>query len=319
MNVIWDDKESHESSFKINWLIERNFSRDNQARYKTKIYKPEQIHWTKTQFKDIAKNFDYHKVLTDDRELHDWLSALATYGVTFLTNVPKKLGELRRLCDHVGFMRRTHYGEDHHITHKENTVNVAYLSTLLQMHCDLPYYEYIPGVQMLHCLVQTLSNGAENNLVDAIGVAKMMREKYPAEFDALSTIIVNWNDIGKEETGPAFHSIYRAPMICLDYENEIERVNHSIPQRDSFFTSSIDDVQRWYRAFAKFVELIHQEATYLKLQEGTIFCFDNRRMLHGRREYVDNPGNRRHVVGAYLDWDEIFSRYRVLQKELGYV
>lgn len=318
-NVIWDDKESHESSYKTSWLIERNLSADNQARFKSKIYRPKRIHWTNDEFKDIAKYFDYARLLTDDRELHDWLSALATYGVVFLYNVPKSLDSLRRLGNHVGFLRRTHYGEDYQITHKEDTVNVAYLSSLLQMHCDLPYYEYIPGVTLLHCLVQTLSNGAQNNLVDAIGVAEMMRTKHPAEFDALSTIIVNWNDIGKEETGPAFHSIYRAPMICLDYEKQIERVNHSIPQRDSFFTSSVDDVKRWYRALALFVELIHRDAAYLKLEEGTILAFDNRRLLHGRREYEDNPGNRRHVVGAYLDWDEVFSRFRVLQRELGYV
>lgn len=253
--------------------------------------------------------------MTDDRELHDWLLALSTYGISFLKNVPSNLTEVRRLCDHVGFIRRTHYGEDYQIVAKEGTSNVAYLSSLLQMHCDLPYYHYIPGVTLLHCVVQSKSSGAHNKIVDAIHVARVMREKYPAEFEALSTILVNWNDIGREETGPAFHSIYRAPVICLDYENEIERVNHSIPQRDSFFTAPIDDVKRWYKALAKFVKLIHQEAVRFKTEEGTILCFDNTRLLHGREKYEDKAGNRRHVVGAYLDWDEIYSRYRTLQSE----
>lgn len=302
--------------FPTNWLIDRNFTHENFQRYKKLIYRPQRHYWSALEFKDIVKYFDYRKVLTDDHELRDWLLALSTYGVAFLRNVPANQTEIRRLCDHVGFIRRTHYGEDFQITAKEGTVNVAYLSSLLQMHCDLPYYHYIPGVTLLHCLVQTKSNGAENTLVDAMRVAETMRVEYPADFEALSTILVNWNDIGREETGPAFHSIYRAPMICLDYENEIERVNHSIPQRDSFFTASIDDVKRWYKALAKFVELIHQEAVQFKTEEGTILSFDNTRLLHGRAKYEDMAGNRRHVVGAYLDWDEVYSRYRVLQNEL---
>lgn len=143
-----------------------------------------------------------------------------------------------------------------------------------------------------------------------------MKEEFPAEFKALSTILVNWTDIGKEETGPPFHSIHRAPVICLDYDGQVVRINHSIPQRDSFFTVKQDDVKTWYRALAKFVELIHRESVEFKTEEGTILCFDNIRLIHGRKKYEDIEGNSRHIVGAYLDWDEMLSRWRVLTKDL---
>lgn len=39
------------------------------------------------------------------------------------------------------------FREEFHVTAKPNTSNVAYLSGHLQMHTDLPYYEYTPGVR----------------------------------------------------------------------------------------------------------------------------------------------------------------------------
>lgn len=40
--------------------------------------------------------------------------------------------------------------------------------------------------------------------------------------------------------------------------------------------------------------------------------FDNWRVLHGRMSYVSKPGAFRHLEGAYLDWDEVMSRLRIL-------
>lgn len=48
---------------------------------------------------------------------------------------------------------------------------------------------------------------------------------------------------------------------------------------------------------------------------GDILTFDNTRCLHGRTEYTDQGNNVRHLIGAYLDWDEIYSRLRVLTLE----
>lgn len=45
---------------------------------------------------------------------------------------------------------------------------------------------------------------------------------------------------------------------------------------------------------------------------GDILTFDNTRCLHGRTGYTDEDNNTRHLIGAYLDWDEIYSRLRVL-------
>ena len=46
--------------------------------------------------------------------------------------------------------------------------------------------------------------------------------------------------------------------------------------------------------------------------------FDNYLILHGRIGYTHDPkGGKRTLHGAYVDWDEILSRFNVLQTKLG--
>jgi gamma-butyrobetaine dioxygenase len=124
--------------------------------------------------------------------------------------------------------------------------------------------------------------------------------------------------------------------LSIGRDGVMERINYSVPQRDSTFTVPLEKVVRWYEAKAKFVELIHQESVAFKTQPGKtvnsiyqcvyysansyflpwpgdILTFDNIRMVHGRTGYTDQINNTRYIVGAYLDWDEIYSKLRVLK------
>ncbi|XP_070493633.1 gamma-butyrobetaine dioxygenase-like [Chironomus tepperi] len=314
LKVEWNDKSGHISEYEYDWLDARNFSDENRNTYLNKYYRPAKILLNKFDLQHKLQYFDYQKVIKDDMELYKWLHSMITHGIAIITDVPETESEVRVLSNRVAFIRRTHYGEEFIVKAKEGTSNVAYLSENLQMHTDLPYYDYAPGANLLHCLVQAKSEGAENLLTDGFYIAEKMRNEYPEEFEILTKVLVNWSDIGQEDN-IHFHSLYRAPMICLDYDGNIERINHSIPQRDSFFTTPLKNVKLWYKALALFVDLIYNEAVEMKTKEGTILCFDNSRLIHGRKKYQDQKDNRRHIIGAYLDWDELYSRYRVLQNK----
>ncbi len=43
---------------------------------------------------------------------------------------------------------------------------------------------------------------------------------------------------------------------------------------------------------------------------------DNTRMLHGRTAYTITKEGERFLEGAYIEWDELRSRRRVLTQEL---
>lgn len=269
MKIEWNDKSGHISEFEYDWLDERNFSDENRNTYLNKYYRPAKILLNKIDLQHKLEYFDFQKVINDDMELYKWLHSMITHGIAIITGVPESESEVRVLANRVAFIRRTHYGEEFIVKAKEGTSNVAYLSENLQMHTDLPYYDYAPGANLLHCLVQAKSEGAENLLTDGFYIANKMRNEYPEEFEILTRVLVNWSDIGQEDN-IRFHSLYRAPMICLDYDGNIDRINHSIPQRDSFFTVRLKDVKLWYKALALFVELTYNEAVEMKTKEGKL-------------------------------------------------
>ncbi|XP_055550549.1 gamma-butyrobetaine dioxygenase-like [Wyeomyia smithii] len=308
--ITWND--GHRSEFTSEWLMERNFTEENCQQYSEDWYRPRPRLWSKQQFEQVLNHFQYEDVINCNATLLEWVEALIHHGVVMIHDAPLAEMECRRLAERVGFIRKTHYGEEYMIKAKEGTSNVAYLSAPLQMHTDLPYYDYLPGCNLLHCLVQSESQGGRNLLCDAFYVAERMRQEFPVEFKALSETLVNWSDLGEDE-GWQFHSIYRAPVICIGRDGNVERINHSIPQRDSFFNVPLSNVEGWYRALTQFVRLIHREAVRFKTAPGDILAFSNVRMLHGRSGYTDTVANTRHVVGAFLDWDEIYSRWRVLK------
>jgi len=62
-------------------------------------------------------------------------------------------------------------------------------------------------------------------------------------------------------------------------------------------------------------QLFHSDAYQLEftLKPGQMVAFDNRRVLHGRREFDPNSGAH-HLQGTYLDRDMLASRLRVLAR-----
>lgn len=143
--MTWNDNGEHKSIFDYEWLKARNFSRENREQYLKRFYQPEKKLWSKRDFKNVIKRFDFTEIIEDDHCLLDWLSCLTINGVAIITNTPNTELEARKIADRVGFIRRTHYGEEFIVKAKEGTSNVAYLSAPLQMHTDLPYYNYAPG------------------------------------------------------------------------------------------------------------------------------------------------------------------------------
>ncbi|XP_053661944.1 gamma-butyrobetaine dioxygenase-like [Anopheles marshallii] len=316
LQVMWsedDGGEAHRSVYDLRWLLSRSFKQEDTERYLKEWYRPEPIVWGVNAFGAVLREFSFEQVLRDDTVLRQWIEALIAYGVVMIKDAPLTENECRRLADRVGFIRKTHYGEEFVVKAKEGTSNVAYLSTPLQMHTDLPYYDYKPGCNLLHCLVQSTNLiGGENLIADGFYVAEQLRQHYPDEFRLLSETLVDWSDLGADEAG-TFHSIYRAPVICVGRDGRLERINHSVPQRDSHFSVAIERVEPWYRAMQRFVTILHREAVSFKTSPGDILTFSNVRMVHGRTGYTDTAANTRHIVGAYLDWDEIYSKLRVLK------
>ncbi|KAG8228929.1 hypothetical protein J437_LFUL007321 [Ladona fulva] len=232
LTLTWED--GHQSAFEADWLNERAFT--PRARInRLSNYRGNRVLWDAKDFARISDNtnmsesswsFPFDDILSKDSSLLAWLEYLENWGIAMIVGAEPCNGQLRKLAERVAFVRRTHYGELFSVRAKDEPSNVAYTSDKLQLHTDLPYYEYKPGVNMLQCIVQWAGPGGENHLVDSFAVAELMRQEHPKEYEILSKTIVDWVDIGKEPVGEddgsvsavkqerkAFHSIYRAPVI----------------------------------------------------------------------------------------------------------
>ncbi|XP_054261773.1 gamma-butyrobetaine dioxygenase-like [Macrosteles quadrilineatus] len=308
VNVRWHD--SHSSSYQLSWLLERQFNPD-QA---TDNYQPHPRPWSAEDFSKILRRFQYHQLLDSDSVLLDWLESLAVDGVALVEGAQTRPGQIQPLADKVAFLKKTYYGETFTVQAKPGTSNVAYLSGSLQLHTDLPYYHYKPGVNMLHCIVQAAGFGGQSILADGLEACDWLRETHPQHYWILTTVNVDWEDI-VEEDGRRFHTIYRAPVICENNRGEVERINWSQPQRSSHFHVPVAQVSPWYRAVQQFTHYIHSHncKVQLRINPGDILTFNNLRVLHGRSDYK----GERHLEGAYLDWDLVYSRIRVLKEQSG--
>lgn len=313
VQVTWDD--GHTSRYRLDWLKFRSFTEENQQQYETELYKPPKVTWKGEDFQKICTINDYNEIVSTDEALYKWLKDLSTYGVSLIRNTPSDETAIDAILQRVGFPKQTHYGLKFIVQNVPNTSNVAYLSSNLQMHTDLPYYGYCPGVNLLHCLVQTNSDGGENTLSDCHYIANYMKEHHPDQYKILTNTEVEWSDIGVEN-GNEFYKLYRSPVICVNKCDHVSRINFSIPQRGSHFPGPIELVKPWYEAYSLFFELNRKFSASFKVDAGSILVFDNIRLLHGRNQYQDSGENVRKLIGAYIDWDEIYSRLRSLKVKL---
>jgi gamma-butyrobetaine dioxygenase len=49
-------------------------------------------------------------LLTDDKELYNWLTGLEEYGFVVVTGSPHQPGQLQRIAERVAFLRQTNIG-----------------------------------------------------------------------------------------------------------------------------------------------------------------------------------------------------------------
>lgn len=167
--------------------------------------------------------------------LYEWLDTLSRYGVAIIKNAPLTDDQVQRLCDRVSFIRQTYYGKEYIVRAEPGATNFAYTSHALQFHSDLPYYDYMPGVTLLHCIQQTKSPGAFNLLADGFYVAEKLRQTNPKAFECLTKTMVNWSDY-VDSPNKKYETIFRNPVIWYGSFHEKHKINQNLKiTKNQFF------------------------------------------------------------------------------------
>ena len=243
-----------------------------------------------------------------ESELAAWLESFLTFGFVIFEGVPTEPGMVLKVGARFGFTRETNFGALFNVRSTPNANDLAYTSIALDPHTDNPYRTPVPGIQLLHCLVNETSGGL-STLVDGFAVAEALRAREPEAFRILATTPVRFKYIDTDTELTA-----SAAPIELDVTGGLKAIHFS-PRLDFVPLFPRAQLEAYYRARRSFDHALRApdfEIRFL-LRDGDLVMFDNCRLLHGRTGF-DPAEGLRHLQGCYIDIDGPRSLYRVLRR-----
>lgn len=309
--ITWSDE--HRSVFRYAWLLKRSFRFAEQA-IRARWNGRHAVLWG-SHLVDSIPQISFEQLLVSDEAMYEWLTALEETGFAMLTGAPHASGQLHHIADKVSFLRRTDLGEtsfEHH--HKENSTDLSYTLSSQELHNDLTYYHVVPGMKMVHCISQPSSGEVQSvQFVDGFKAAKQLKDRSPEQFRLLTTTKLDFFSAGSDS-----RMLSRHPTIKLDEAGDIVQINYSTRHRDTYSRQPPEEVEPLYRALKSFASLLYdqQNLVEIKLQNDVIYCFNNWRVLHGRKAFQMVAGSEPRLERGYIDWDDLHSKRRLLKSKL---
>jgi gamma-butyrobetaine dioxygenase len=255
-------------------------------------------------------------VSVDGRELGSEavrLAAVETFlvrGLVLIRRLPTDPQCILAVARRFGHVRETNFGRYFEVYSRPGANDLAYRPVPLGAHTDNPYREPVPGVQLLHCLVNETTGGL-STLVDSLAVAASLGEEDPEGLELLASTPVRFRFIDADE-----ELIEHRPIVQRDVCGRMTGVHYS-PRLDYLPLLDAAATRRYQRARRRLSELCADPRFELRfpLRAGELVMFDNSRVLHGRTAFDPNEG-RRHLQGCYIDLDGPRSLYRTLSRRL---
>lgn len=260
--------------------------------------------------------FDRRQVTFDwpglerDASLHAALGAFLERGFLVLENVPTDRERILEVAETFGHLRHTNFGRYFEVYSRPVANDLAYGSAALGPHTDNPYREPVPGIQMLHCLVNETTGGL-STLADSLAVGRVLASEDPDGFELLAATPVRFRFVDAEE-----ELIERRPIVRRNALGEMTGLHYS-PRLDYMPLLDEAALRRFHRLRRRLGELLSDPRFELRfgLRPGDLLLFDNSRVVHGRTAFNASEGHR-HLQGCYIDLDEPRSRYRILSRRL---
>ena len=269
---------------------------------------PGQIPW-RSDLKLQALSIDGRRLESDAVRLVA-VRTFLTYGFIIIQNLATDPERILEVARRFGYVRETNFGRYFEVYSRPGSNDLAYRPVPLGAHTDNPYREPVPGVQLLHCLVNETSGGW-STLVDSLAVAAALEAEDPQGLELLASIPVQFRFIDAQE-----ELIERRPIVQRDASGRMTGVHYS-PRLDYLPLLDAATLRRFQRARRRLSELFADPRFELRfpLRPGELMMFDNSRVLHGRTAYDPNEG-RRHLQGCYIDLDGPRSLFRTLSRKL---
>lgn len=183
------------------------------------------------------------------------------------------------------------------------------------------YFENPPQIQLLHCLRNRVISGGDSYFVDSFKAADRLRRKNPKAWKLLTRAPVPYHY--KNET---YHYEFSHPVIelmpaALGASAEVRHINWSPPFQAALPPYQSGILLDAMAAFEKELRAPNLEFK-MRMNEGDLVIFDNRRVLHARTAFVEpeappaKKGEKvepsRWLKGGYVDGDASWDILRTL-------
>ncbi|XP_071962888.1 gamma-butyrobetaine dioxygenase-like [Antedon mediterranea] len=299
VHLRWKEEPDHVGVVTLDWLKEYCYSQ-----------KARNDRMKKCEYKFLTGNieyFDFEQVMSCEKTFLRYVTFLNEYGVTVIDGIPTENDENKviEIAKRLGGVLTTLYGAHFDVKNEDKPINVAYTSVELDFHMDLSYYESVPGLQLLHCIrFDDAVVGGESVLLDIFQVVEQLRQQFPDDFDTLCRVPATFQKVHFERENPAAFQYQRSHINVHPVTKHVTAVTWS-PQFEGALHVDEDEVVPYYRAYRRLAELLKKSnfKKELQLHPGQCLVFNNRRVLHGRREFQLN-GGKRHLRGCYVNIDE---------------
>lgn len=238
--------------------------------------------------------------------MRDAVATFLRFGFIVLHDVPTDSERILEVARTFGHVRETNFGSYFEVYSRPRSNDLAYRPVPLGPHTDNPYREPVPGIQLLHCLVNETSGGL-STLVDSLSVVERLQQEDPAGYELLAETPVRFHFTDKDE-----HLVAYRPLIQRDALQRVTGVHYS-PRLDYLPLLDAEQLRTYHRARRRLGELFADPQYEIQqpLAAGELMFFDNSRVLHGRTSYDPSEGYR-HLQGCYIDLDGPRSLYRTL-------
>ena len=305
LEILWSEG-NHTSYYDQEWLRKNCYTINNKKKYVS----PYQL-WDSSLQKNLKSiHIEHDEIISSDKGLIKWLELLHQKGIAIIKNAPTEKKSAFPVLNRISHTRETFFKTPFEVINIPKPNNSAYTALGLRNHIDLPWFENPPGYQFLHCLINA-AKGGDSSAVDGFAVADYLKKNEKEIFETLVSIPLKFKDNDyTQETIRIFH----APAISLTKDGDYNDIRFSVATMDALDCHP-DIMEKVYKAHHRFGNLLHNDKFVVKfrLEAGDIFCFNNRRVLHGRTEFDPNSGHR-HLQGYYMDRDEIIGRLNFLKK-----
>ncbi len=268
-----------------------------------------------------AQDFDWFEAadLDDPVTRFDLFQQVRDYGLALVRNVSVEPGSVMKLAHHFGPVRETHHGTLFDIRslpqdRQGPRVGIGATASNSQApHTDEGFRHATLGIMLFHCLKPDPSGGGASMFCDGIAAAEALRDSDPEAFEFLTTTPLIW----AAERNPEERFRTRALAIATDGAGVVRGVrvaDRTLPPVDL----DEDQIEPAYRALRLFfAELYAPNRIFERvLAPGDMAVFDNQRVLHARRAF-DREAGERHIQQVSIERDEFHNRFRQLAEQVG--